>query len=100
MQVAKCPVITLSLLLSSLILQPSSLKSDVYVSGAEGYHTFRIPVVITTSKGTLLALCEGRKNSAADDGDIDLVLKRSEDEGRTWGPMHLIHEEGGDAEIT
>ena len=74
--------------------------SDVFVSGTEGYHTFRIPAMIVTDQGTVLAFCEGRKNSRADDGDIDLVLRRSADGGRTWGPMQVVHEEGGDAEIT
>jgi len=74
--------------------------SDVFVSGTEGYHTFRIPAMIVTDQGTVLAFCEGRKNSRSDDGDIDLVLRRSTDGGRRWGTMQVVHEEGGDAEIT
>ncbi len=50
---------------------------DVFVSGTEGYHTFRIPALLVTPDGTLLAICEGRKTSGADHGDVDLVLKRS-----------------------
>lgn len=75
-------------------------RVDVFVSGQEGYHTFRIPAVIATPKQTLLAFCEGRKTSSSDHGDLDLVLKRSSDGGRTWGPLELVYEEGGDAEIT
>ena len=37
-----------------------------------------------TAKGTLLAFCEGRRNSRSDAGDIDVLLKRSTDGGRTW----------------
>ena len=37
----------------------------VFVSGQEGYHTYRIPSLIATRKGTLLAFCEGRKKAAA-----------------------------------
>ena len=73
---------------------------DVFISGKEGYHTFRIPALIATGKGTLLAFCEGRKTSSADHGDIDLVLKRSNDGGKTWGPLQIVHEEGGTAKIT
>lgn len=73
---------------------------DVFVRGQEGYHTYRIPALIVSAKGTLLAFCEGRKRSAADHGDIDLMLRRSTDGGRTWGPLQLVYEEGGDAEIT
>ena len=75
-------------------------RSVVFTSGTEGYHTFRIPAVIVTPKGTVLAFCEGRKTSRADHGDIDLVLKRSTDGGRTWGPLELVYEEGGTAKIT
>jgi sialidase-1 len=62
----------------------------VFESGEDGYHTYRIPAVITSAKGTLLAFCEGRKNSKHDSGDIDLVLKRSTDGGRTWGQLQVV----------
>lgn len=74
--------------------------SDVFTSGTEGYHTFRIPVLVVTASGTLLAFCEGRKTGRGDHGDIDLVLKRSTDGGKTWGPLELVYEEGGDRPIT
>lgn len=74
--------------------------TDVFVSGADGYHTFRIPVVLATPAGDLLAFCEGRKSSRNDHGDIDLVLRRSADGGRTWGPLQVVYEEGGDAKTT
>jgi len=62
---------------------------DVFVSGQDGYHTYRIPAIITTQKGTVLAFCEGRKNSGGDSGDIDLLLKRSEDGGKTF-EHHIV----------
>ena len=73
---------------------------DVFISGREGYHTFRIPALVVTRAGTLLAIGEGRKTSRADHGDVDLVLKRSSDGGRTWGALELIYEEGGDRKVT
>lgn len=75
-------------------------QTDVFTSGVEGYHTYRIPALVVTKKGTLLAFCEGRKTSGADHGDVDLVLKRSTDSGKTWGPLELVYEEGGTAKIT
>ncbi|MEW2526843.1 sialidase family protein [Streptomyces sp. NPDC047071] len=60
-----------------------------------GYTCFRIPAVVKTVKGTLLAFAEGRVNDCSDAGDIDLVLKRSHDGGRTWGPMQVINEGAG-----
>jgi sialidase-1 len=73
---------------------------DVFTSGTEGYHTYRIPGIVATNEGTLLAFCEGRKTSRRDHGDLDLVLRRSDDGGKTWEPMQLVYEEGGTAEIT
>jgi len=73
---------------------------DVFLAGQEGYHTYRIPALLVTARGTLLAICEGRKTGRGDHGDLDLVLKRSTDGGQTWGPLELIYEEGGDAKIT
>ncbi|MEU4799874.1 exo-alpha-sialidase [Streptomyces sp. NPDC023327] len=61
-----------------------------------GYTCFRIPAVVRTTKGTLLAFAEGRVNDCSDAGDIDLVLKRSDDGGRTWGPLRVINEGTGD----
>src|SRR5882672_10992580 len=63
---------------------------DVYVSGQDGYHTYRIPAVIHAKNGDLLAFAEGRKNGGGDAGDIDLLVKRSTDGGRTWGAQQLI----------
>ena len=73
---------------------------DVFTSGAEGYHTYRIPALIVSPKGTLLLFCEGRKTGRGDHGDLDMVLKRSTDGGETWGPLQLVYEEGGTQKIT
>ncbi len=75
-------------------------RTDVFVSGRRGYHSYRIPSVIMTTDGTLLAFCEGRKNSRADHGDIDLLLRRSSDLGSSWSPIEVVYEEGGSAKIT
>lgn len=71
-------------------------QTDVFVSGANGYHTYRIPAVVVTPEGTVLAFCEGRKYSAADHGDIDLLLARSFDGGETWQAPQLIWDAGAD----
>jgi sialidase-1 len=68
----------------------------VFKAGEHGYHTFRIPAIVTTPKGDLLAFAEARRNAAADAGDIDLVARRSADGGRTWSPLQLIGDDGPD----
>ena len=74
--------------------QPRSI--DVYRAGEGGYHTYRIPALIATSKGTLLAFCEGRRNSAADSGNIDVLVRRSFDGGKTWGAVQTVADAGDD----
>lgn len=69
-------------------------QTEVYVAGQDGYHTYRIPSVILTTKGTLLAFAEARREGAADAGDIDLVVKRSRDGGVTWSAMQVIGDNG------
>ncbi|NUT44585.1 MAG: exo-alpha-sialidase [Thermoactinospora sp.] len=61
-----------------------------YRAATEGYHTFRIPAVVVTGAGTVLAFAEGRRGSAGDSGHIDLVLRRSADGGRTWGSLQVV----------
>jgi sialidase-1 len=68
----------------------------VFRSGEDGYHTYRIPALLATRKGTLLAFCEGRRNSASDAGDIDLLLKRSFDGGKTWSRQQVVADFGED----
>jgi sialidase-1 len=69
-------------------------KRDIWVAGEGGYHTYRIPSLIETSNGSLLAFCEGRKGGGGDAGNIDLLLKRSVDGGRTWGRSTILWDDG------
>lgn len=62
----------------------------VFERGENGYHTFRIPVLVRATDGTVLAFAQGRVENAEDFGHIQLVLKRSTDGGRTWGPLHVV----------
>lgn len=70
-------------------------QTIVYQSGRNGYDTFRIPAVVQTRAGTLLAFAEGRKASRSDTGNIDLVLRRSTDQGRSWQPMQVVWDDDG-----
>jgi sialidase-1 len=61
-----------------------------------GYACFRIPAIVKTTDGTLLAFAEGRVLNCGDAADIDIVVKRSTDGGRTWGPLQVVNEGAGD----
>ncbi len=69
---------------------------EVFRAGSDGYHSYRIPALLATRKGTLLAFCEGRRNSRSDTGDIDLLLKRSFDHGKTWSRQQMVADHGAD----
>lgn len=70
-------------------------QSTLFVAGEGGYHTYRIPALIATNKGVLLAFCEGRKAGRSDAGNIDVLLKRSLDNGRTWEAMQVVWDDAG-----
>ena len=55
----------------------------VYEHGENGYPEYRIPSLVTTKKGTLLAFCEGRR-TLSNHAENGIVLKRSTDDGQTW----------------
>ena len=63
-------------------------------SGTGGYHTYRIPVLLTTPRGALLAFAEGRAGGRGDAGDIDLLVQRSSDFGLSWGPVQIVCDDG------
>lgn len=67
----------------------------IFKERSEGYSCFRIPAIVKTKDGTLLAFAEARKQNCRDEGDIDLVLKRSTDGGQTWGPMQMVWDDAG-----
>jgi sialidase-1 len=76
---------------------PEPQQTDLFVGGEGGYHSYRIPALIVTAKGTLLAIVEGRKDSADDHGHNELLVRRSLDGGDTWTPMQLVKSDGANA---
>ncbi|MGB3236548.1 MAG: sialidase family protein [Ferruginibacter sp.] len=62
----------------------------VFESGKDGHKSYRIPAIIKLNNGHLLAFAEGRVQGASDFGDVNIVLKISTDNGRTWGSIKTI----------
>lgn len=65
-------------------------KTDLFTVGDHGYNLFHIPGVAVTAKGTILAWCEARRNAGHDWDDIDILLRRSTDDGETWSEAKKI----------
>ena len=71
-------------------------KKDVFESGVngglnkDGINTYRIPTLLKTDKGTLIAGADERRLHFSDWGDIGMVIRRSQDNGQTWGDRITI----------
>lgn len=66
----------------------------LFQKGLEGYSCYRIPAIIKSKEGTLLAFAEARNNGCSDEGDIDMVVRRSTDNGKTWSNLIVIWSDG------
>ncbi len=80
---------------SAMAAGPQLEKLALFEAEQGGYKLYRIPGLIVTRRGTALAYCEARKFSGSDWGTIDLLLRRSTDNGKTWdAPRNIAHVEG------
>jgi sialidase-1 len=67
------------------------LGQDLFISGQDSVSQYCIPSLITTNKGTLIAVCDARVERPGDaPNNIDLVMKRSIDGGKTWTKHNTI----------
>ncbi|HEX5223248.1 MAG TPA: exo-alpha-sialidase [Verrucomicrobiae bacterium] len=70
----------------------------VFEAGVDGYTCFRIPALVTTTKGTVIAMTDGRIGGCGDiPTPLDLVIKRSFDNGKTWGPLQVVTDYGSNS---
>lgn len=77
------------------VAAPLLEKIDLFEAGKDGYALYRIPGIVVTRQGTVLAYCEARKSGKGDWGHIDVVMRRSTDGGKTWQPrQQIVHLEG------
>lgn len=67
-----------------------SYKTVLFKQGDLGYHTYRIPALLNIPDGPIVAFAEGRKNNSRDHGNIQLVMRRSFDGGKTWEPIRIL----------
>jgi len=88
-----------------LLLAPAMATADgpapdavtVFTREADDdYAAIRIPAIVQSKSGTLLAFAEGRPVDN-DHGENDIILRRSEDDGKTWGAMEVVAASGRDS---
>jgi Neuraminidase (sialidase) len=70
-------------------------QTELFVGGQDNYNTYRIPSIVCTKTGTVLAFTEGRKEVGGDGGPTDIVLKRSLGNAGPWTPEFLSPKGGG-----
>jgi len=69
-------------------------EQQIFSNGTDGYNCYRIPAIITAKNGDLLAFAEGRVLGCNDFGNVDIVLKRSTDQGKTWSAIQVVADNG------
>jgi sialidase-1 len=74
--------------------EPKLDKTDLFLAGQARYETFRVPGIVVTNKGTVLVYCEARRGSRSDWADIEILLCRSTNGGKTWAPPQRIADAG------
>lgn len=75
---------------SASAAEPMLEKVDLFEAGQDGFSLYRIPGIVVTPKGTVLAYCEARKDSSADWGEIEVHIRRSTDGGKNWEASRKI----------
>ncbi|QNI36829.1 sialidase family protein [Edaphobacter albus] len=87
------------LLCVGLLLSPHHAIADtsaaaLFANGTDSYACFRIPAIVRTPKGTLLAFAEARRHNCGDFGEVRIVMRSSRDEGKSWSPLTTVATNG------
>ncbi len=86
------PAIAIALTNVCATAEPFLEKIDLFRAGENGFALYRIPGIVVTTNGTVLAYCEARRNSSSDWAEIEIYLRSSTDGGKTWGaPKQIAH---------
>ncbi|WP_037326202.1 sialidase family protein [Runella zeae] len=71
-------------------------ENVVFQNGQSGYKCYRIPAIVKAPNGDLLAFVEARRNNCGDFGDVEIVMKRSTDNGASWSAPKVVADNGND----
>lgn len=76
--------------------EPLLEQVNIFEAGKGGYAHYRVPAIVVSTRGTVLAFTEARKSTRGDWGAQDIVMRRSNDQGKTWTPPRVIARVEGD----
>jgi len=65
-------------------------KQDLFTAGTGDYAFYRIPGIVVTAEGTILAYCEARRDNGRDWSTLDVLMRRSTDGGKTWSEPFVV----------
>ena len=71
-------------------------ENVVFQNGQSGYKCYRIPAIVKAPNGDLLAFVEARRNNCGDFGDVEIVMKRSTNNGASWSAPKVVADNGND----
>ena len=66
------------------------IETELFTTREGGYRCYRIPALVRSTRGTVLAFCEARRHTCRDEDEIDIVLRRSLDGGCTWADPIVV----------
>ena len=72
------------------VATPQFESKRLFEGNTAGYKLYRIPGIIVTRKGSILAYTEARRTGSGDWDSIDILMRRSTDAGRTFSPQRVI----------
>ncbi len=83
-------VLAVAAVTAAVAAVPLLEKVDLFEAGQDGYALYRIPGIVVTARGTVLAYCEARRTGKSDWDMIDILLRRSTDGGKNWSAHRQI----------
>ncbi|HBC88651.1 MAG TPA: exo-alpha-sialidase [Lentisphaeria bacterium] len=69
-------------------------KTPLFEARTNGYHVYRIPGILAAGDNVVLATAEARRGKGGDYDNNDVFMRRSEDNGLSWGdPVCIVANE-------